>query len=964
MSMIPNVTDIVIDNDKYNPYNVLLDVTAYGKCVQGNLPLGFTELNYITGDGTDYVDLGITLTENDVIEIKFKSKYTADTTIFGYRDGISQNNITLGYTSNANELVIDFNNSNYSTYRLSTTTTDDTVYVAVISKNQRTLKLEDGTIIATNTTVCNDSITTGNAYLYFGNGVLSGNDKFTGSIVNVKINGRMNLIPVTNGINTNISFYDSISDSLLDSENWTLISGPINLSSIPTPTNPIDIVCNNGIIRTTVVSDLPNEYTQLSYIHFTGNDTTGSYIDTGLEFYTDIQNDKIKITSDLRIYSDSLQSTVVAIGNIGESSAFIGSNGPYVQASIGNSPNSFRNNNNYEYIIDLAANASYECIITEKDDGWSSKNYLHNVSPKTWIAPILLGASSANDTGDPYQLSTTRAKMDLYYVKIYNEDVLMFDGVPCIRKSDNIVGIYDKVSQTFKTTPNGIDPCVAGSKASIINTVGTKEIIRDSAYNEVTCENLLGFGSTKDEQKIINGKLKTTDYFFILDGSENWVMDYSSAGYYRKFTLTKPASFINNSSALASNIAPAIKAYAPYHFYEFPYGCYTESNKDIVFQMYGSQSLTTVESWKTFLKNMYENNTPVIIVGYRYSSSTFDVDKQTLMLEPITVAQGSVNNLEINVSSTTNNTGIFENKDNVYTIDCSNASWVNNDAQFAFANCRYLTSVTNLNDSIDCLDYTFYGCIRLNTIPVLPNNTTYMNATFSGCWELPNAPIIPNGVVTMVSTFQYCNHMTDAPVIPNSVTDITGCFYNCTRLINVTKIPDSVTSMRSTFTSCTNLVTAPEISNNTVSLFYTFDSCTNLVNYPTIPNSVTNMSGTFRFCTSMIDIPVIPDSVVDLCNCFEGCRNIFYNNNAMYELTGNNVVNVRNTFGGIWVTNHNVNIKIHSPNIIDAYNFFRGNSDNYARYVYVPANSTTYNSFIAAGYDNSGTLDKVYLQTY
>ena len=39
-----------------------------------------------------------------------------------------------------------------------------------------------------------------------------------------------------------------------------------------------------------------------------------------------------------------------------------------------------------------------------------------------------------------------------YYVKIFdNSENLIFDGIPCLRKSDNVAGLFDKVNNIFYT---------------------------------------------------------------------------------------------------------------------------------------------------------------------------------------------------------------------------------------------------------------------------------------------------------------------------------------------------------------------------------------------------------------------------------------------------------------------------------------------------------------------------------
>ena len=46
-------------------------------------------------------------------------------------------------------------------------------------------------------------------------------------------------------------------------------------------------------------------------------------------------------------------------------------------------------------------------------------------------------------------LDSRHSKAKLYYFKIYVEDVLVRDFIPCYRNSDNVVGMYDLVSNTF-----------------------------------------------------------------------------------------------------------------------------------------------------------------------------------------------------------------------------------------------------------------------------------------------------------------------------------------------------------------------------------------------------------------------------------------------------------------------------------------------------------------------------------
>ncbi len=188
-----------------------LALYSYVEAYRSNkLPEGYTRLSYIQGDGTAYIDLGLSLTQDDNIEIDFIAKYTTSAQIFGYRDGPSSNNILLFTGGGPNSIFLDFNNSNYATYRTSDTLTDDNEYKAILNKNVRQLLDSNGNVIAENTAVCSDTITTGNVYLFFANGLPSGNNKFTGSIKEVVISNKMDLIPCKDP-NNNVGMYDIIS---------------------------------------------------------------------------------------------------------------------------------------------------------------------------------------------------------------------------------------------------------------------------------------------------------------------------------------------------------------------------------------------------------------------------------------------------------------------------------------------------------------------------------------------------------------------------------------------------------------------------------------------------------------------------------------------------------------------------------------------------------------------------------
>ena len=269
-----------------------------------------------------------------------------------------------------------------------------------------------------------------------------------------------------------------------------------------------------------------------------------------------------------------------------------------------------------------------------------------------------------------------------------------------------------------------------------------------------------------------------------------------------------------------------------------------------------------------------------------------------------------------------------------------------------FNSCSNLTDVSNLPNSITLL--YFDDCPNLVNIDSLPNNLSYLAYAFRYCSNLVNAPAIPNSVTNMYNAFQNSG-VINAPVIPDSVTDLRFTFSGCSNLVCVPSLSNNVANLIDTFSGCRNLVNAPTIPNSVTTLLGTFSSCTNLANAPVIPNSVTNMQRTFWVCHNLVNAPTIPDSVTDMSFTFYDCTNLVNGSDIP-----NSVVNMYMTF----VSCHNLTgtINIYSSNVTDASGCFQIYTARPSTLtVHVPANSTTYNTFVAAGYNDQGTKDGVIL---
>lgn len=172
---------------------------------------------------------------------------------------------------------------------------------------------------------------------------------------------------------------------------------------------------------------------------------------------------------------------------------------------------------------------------------------------------------------------------------------------------------------------------------------------------------------------------------------------------------------------------------------------------------------------------------------------------------------------------------------------------------YAFYNCSNLTSVTMGDSVVSIGERAFMGCSSLTSI-VFPNSlVTIGERAFSNCSGLTGSLIIPNSVTKIGDyTFFNCNGLTGSLIIPSSMTQIGNyTFYNCSGLTSVI-IPNSVTSIGgNAFKGCAGL-TSVTIGNSVTSIGdYVFDDCATLTSV-TIPNSITSIGkSAFSGCVKL-----------------------------------------------------------------------------------------------------------------
>ena len=185
---------------------------------------------------------------------------------------------------------------------------------------------------------------------------------------------------------------------------------------------------------------LPDGYTQVDYIESSGT----QYIDTGFipNFNTEVELEFLhqQPNSSGFIYGSR-------IANNNNCHAFIlfsGAKDYYPQFS------------NNASVVHLSNTYPELALVNTKYKVKNGKNgfYVNNIQIKNYDGQTSLNSIyplyifGLNEAGN---LETRTAKARIYYFKIYDNDILVRDFIPCYRNSDNEVGLYDIVNNVFYT---------------------------------------------------------------------------------------------------------------------------------------------------------------------------------------------------------------------------------------------------------------------------------------------------------------------------------------------------------------------------------------------------------------------------------------------------------------------------------------------------------------------------------
>lgn len=243
-------------------------------------------------------------------------------------------------------------------------------------------------------------------------------------------------VDLTN-VNKNIENISSLVESIYDEYPNKVTGEGTNISLLPTKKAKINIDIKGDMTQ----FELPSGYTAIDYIESTGT----QYIDT--QYFNVSNNIEVKIGIAI---TNQVASEIDIIGNQdGRTGRFVIGYDP--RSSVGffaySRYGSASADSNARISMAYSQNTKYNIIakydwennlktITVNDTTAQSSFNSSIISSRNTIKILQSGNNSLYATGR------------IYYAKIYDNDMLIRDMIPCINEN-NEIGLYDKVSGTF-----------------------------------------------------------------------------------------------------------------------------------------------------------------------------------------------------------------------------------------------------------------------------------------------------------------------------------------------------------------------------------------------------------------------------------------------------------------------------------------------------------------------------------
>lgn len=392
--------------------------------------------------------------------------------------------------------------------------------------------------------------------------------------------------------------------------------GKCEQNGTPTPSDPVDIVCNNGTIKARHQSGLPLGYQKVEWItsnikiNFNFNTTDDTEIEA--YFFRTNQNSQYLYQSD---GSSSLSTNTTA---------YLSNQGNW---RFGNTTAAITISSDIDYVS-----------LQNKEGVWLNNSKQSSYSGVGTFTSTNTFGAFGSVSGSP------GIRLKRIIIKSYTTKEIQHNYIPCIQVSDNSFGFYDTLNNEFYTEPSAT--ITVGNTVSDlveIYTDGTTETIADSLSNTATAEMLLSIGDYKDVQSILDGSVTRNIGIKVLDGTEEWTASGTYLGScFTSFLGSTPVgqiicSHFQNASSL-SNYSRG--------------KCYKEQYSFNLW--YGNDETTAVAELKQYLADQYASGTPVIVIYPLSTSTTETVTGQAIQVQKgnniLQISQASISSLELSAT--------------------------------------------------------------------------------------------------------------------------------------------------------------------------------------------------------------------------------------------------------------------------------------------------------------------------
>lgn len=182
------------------------------------------------------------------------------------------------------------------------------------------------------------------------------------------------------------------------------------------------------------IKDLPSEYQEVEYIESSGSE----YIDTGIVPNQNIGFEIVFLTKNLLSGSNSSYGSIMGArtsSKVNELQLTTYSNNTSGTLRFGTS----------SYDASIESNKKQK--VTLYDKIYTNDSNVKTTLNNEFTSPCSMTIFALNQNGDVIQFG----KMQLYKLKLYMDNIIVRNFIPCYRIEDNVIGLYDLVGNEFYT---------------------------------------------------------------------------------------------------------------------------------------------------------------------------------------------------------------------------------------------------------------------------------------------------------------------------------------------------------------------------------------------------------------------------------------------------------------------------------------------------------------------------------